>query len=141
MIRIAFAAGAAALVAVLALNARPATAAASTSAKEACVKVFERQRACTTDFIPALVDLRASVDKPKGIAAEAAKPGGRDALIQQALSEWKNDSTDAAIDATCSRIASSPKAAGAKTMADSCVSSPDCPGFVKCVIPLMKQTL
>jgi len=140
MIRFAVAA-AVAVLAVVALNARPATAAANTTAKEACVKVFERQRACTNDFIPALVDLRASIDKPKGIAAEAAKPGGRDALIKQALTEWKSDSTDAAIDQTCGRIANSPKSAGATQMADTCVSSPDCPGFVKCVIPLMKQTL
>ena len=42
---------------------------AAAPAADACIKVFQRQRTCTEVFIPALVDLRVSLDKPKGFAA------------------------------------------------------------------------
>ena len=38
------------------------SAAPSAAVQASCVKVFERQRTCTASFIPALVDLRASLD-------------------------------------------------------------------------------
>ena len=136
-----FLAAAAAVVAVFAFTARPADATAASTAKDACVKLFERQRTCTDQFIPALVDLRVSVDKPKGIAAEGTKPGGRDSLIKKALEEWKNDSTDASIDSLCTRMSSSPKAATLEPITAQCVPSADCSAFVKCVIPMMKPTL
>jgi hypothetical protein len=126
------------VVLILAVTAVTATAAAfaSRSPNPSCVRVFERQRACTQQFIPALVDLRASVDKPHGIAADVAEPGGRERLITQALAEWKDDSSPEGIDRTCSSLMP------AKTRgAEKCLAEPDCDGFVKCVIPMIKPHL
>jgi len=141
MRRLALSLAVSALAVVAVLASRPAAATSATPAKEACVKTFQRQRTCTDAFIPALVDARVSVNKPKGIAEEAAKPGGRDALIKQALEEWKTDSTDTAIDATCTRIASSPRGPAVSAMAAQCAAAADCAAFVQCVVPLMKPSL
>src|SRR5438067_7192500 len=99
-----------AIVAVLALTAcdraeTPQTAAARqqlVDATASCVRLFQRQRTCTQDFIPALVDLRRSLDRPAGIAQ-----GDRQETIAAALEEWKSDSTDEAIGTTCDRMAPS----------------------------------
>jgi hypothetical protein len=138
MRRIVFAALATSAVAVALLVPRLATATVSGPARDTCIKTFQRQRACTRQFIPALVDLRISVGKPHFMVEEAAKPGGRDALIEQALTEWKDDSTDASIAQTCSRMQAfrSPETVSA---AESCLQASDCDGFVQCVMPLIKQ--
>jgi|CXWL01.1.fsa_nt_gi hypothetical protein len=77
--------------------------------------LYERQRACTDAFIPA--------------------------LVEEALAEWKSDSTDAAIATTCDRMASSPMGATALATSDSCVAAPSCGAFVDCIIPLMRKQL
>src|SRR5690348_8118046 len=53
--------------------------ASSSPGLDTCVSMMERQRACTDLYIPALVDLRISLDTPRGIAGEK-----RDELIAQA---------------------------------------------------------
>ena len=108
--------------------------------KDACVKVFQRQRACTDTFIPALVDLRVELDKPAGIAARA-KAEGRQALINAALEEWKEDSKDEAIGKTCDRITANPKAGPMFAASEKCVAQATCGAFVECVIPLMRQQM
>ncbi|HEU4614383.1 MAG TPA: hypothetical protein VFS15_19945, partial [Kofleriaceae bacterium] len=45
-----------------------APAQAGVDPKAVCIEAFTRSRECTDDFIPALVDARASVDQPPGIA-------------------------------------------------------------------------
>src|SRR5688500_6690327 len=65
-----------------------------------CVKSFQRQRECTSTFIPALVDLRVKLDKPSGIAG-IDKAEGRTALVEQAMKEWSEDSKDEAIQSNC----------------------------------------
>jgi hypothetical protein len=110
---------------------------APTPAQQAsCVTLFERQRTCTESFIPALVDLRVSLDRPKGIAA-TAKSDGRDALIAAALAEWKTDSTDASIAKTC---ASMPPGAVTPQM-NTCLAASSCPAFSQCLVPLMRTTI
>ena len=141
MRRLVIALAATTAIALAVLLPRLASATASGPAKAACTRTFERERMCTDAFIPALVDLRASLDKPSGITAEVAKAGGRAALITQALDEWKSDSTDEAIDSTCTRMVLTSKAAAMTSAADTCLSVPDCDGFVRCVIPLMAPHL
>jgi hypothetical protein len=109
--------------------------------KDTCVKLFQRQRACTDTFIPALVDLRVSIDKPAGIADEAKKAGGRDALIAKAKEEWKTDSTDESIGKTCEKIAAAPNAGAMLAASEKCVAQPACGAFVDCIIPLMKKQM
>ncbi|MBK7860578.1 MAG: hypothetical protein IPJ65_18665 [Archangiaceae bacterium] len=109
--------------------------AALTDARGTCVQLFQRQRACTDAFIPALVDLRRELNTPKGIA-EAS----REELIPQALAEWKTDSTDEAIAGQCDRLApqlSAPQVAEGKR----CVSLTACGELVSCVMPLMRAQL
>lgn len=119
-----------------ATQAQPATAA---TPRDTCVAMFERQRACTDLYLPALVDARIANDIPAGIAARAAEPGGRDAMMTTARSEWANDSTDASISATCDDIlAKMPpeQAEGMTGQANQCLATDACQAFVDCVIPM-----
>lgn len=106
-----------------------------TDARASCVQLFQRQRACTDTFIPALVDLRRQLDQPAGIAAAS-----REELIPQALEEWKSDSTDEAIGSQCDRLASE-LPAPAISEAKRCVAFSACGEFVTCVMPLMREHL
>lgn len=107
-----------------------------------CVAVFERQRTCTDEFIPALVDLRIRLDVPPGIA-EAASSEGRDALVAQAMEEWKADSTDEAIAQTCSESLNAPPEAQErmKQTANECLATDGCDAFVTCILPVLEQHL
>jgi hypothetical protein len=117
-------------------QAQPATAG---TPRDTCVALHERQRECTDIYLPALVDARISNDLPAGIAAKAAEPGGRDAIMATAQSEWANDSTDASISATCDNvIAEMPpeQAEGLAAQANQCLAADACQAFVDCVVPL-----
>jgi len=117
--------------------------AAAPSLEPTCVRVFERQRSCTDDFIPALVDARIRADVPPGISARA-QAGERDALIEEAKSEWANDSQDEAIQATCSRIAGSlspEQSQQARESMSTCLATSACGEFVACIVPAIEQRL
>jgi len=124
-------------------KAAPPAAAAKAQAggdtKQLCVDLFTRARTCTNDYIPALVDARAKYDKPPGIA-EAVKKD-RNAVIQEALGEWKNDSTDASISATCDKIAADFANAPQSDidLARSCLAKPDCATYTTCVMPIFEK--
>ena len=107
-------------------------------ARATCVSLFQRQRECTTEFIPALVALRVRLDVPPGIA-EKDREAGRDALVSQAMEEWKNDSTDEAIGRTCDQMASADPEGIQK--AQECLTAQACQPFVDCVIPIVEQHL
>ena len=117
-----------------------AASAPSAATQASCVKVFERQRACSDLFIPALVDLRVSLDKPAGIAA-AVKKDGRQAMISTALEEWQSDSADAAIAKTCASMPGTSQLASSVTSMEKCLGAATCQAFSECVIPLMRATI
>ena len=104
---------------------------------EVCKAMFKRQFECRETFIPALVDLRIKYDAPKGIAAHAAKPGGRDELIGMAQKEYDTDGVDPKRSETCTKIATGlpPEAVAA---ARACAAKTDCAGLVACVTPLQE---
>jgi hypothetical protein len=105
-----------------------------------CVQMFQRQRECTDVFIPALVAARVKHDKPAGIAAEDAA-SGRDALVAHAMEEWKADSTDEAIAATCEKIVASipPEQKDAMVAkGKECLAADSCPAFVDCMLPVIE---
>jgi hypothetical protein len=107
--------------------------------RDTCVATFERQRECTDIYLPALVDARIANDVPAGIAAEAAEPGGRDALVATAQAEWANDSTDASISATCDGVLAEMPPEHVEAMvgqASQCLAAEGCQAFVDCVIPM-----
>jgi hypothetical protein len=118
---------------------RTAQPASAGDAKSRCVEVFSRNRTCTDQFIPALVDLRAKYDQPAGIAAEVA--AHRDDVVAQAKTEWATDSQPAAIDATCTKIASSSGPGDQSQLAgvQACLEQQDCGAYVTCVMPYFEK--
>jgi hypothetical protein len=103
-----------------------------------CASFFQRERECTAQFIPTLVAARVAADKPAGIAAEDAK-NGRDALIAKANEEWATDSTDAAIDAMCTKILEVPPSQDEIDQGTSCMASSDCQAFSDCAVALTSK--
>lgn len=115
---------------------QPTTAGA---AKAKCVEIFTRNRTCTDQYIPALVDLRAKYDQPAGIAADVA--ANRDEVIAHAKTEWATDSLPQAIDATCTQITAN---LSAFTQADAdaaqaCLAHTDCATYTTCFMPLFEK--
>ncbi len=104
-------------------------------ARGTCVKLFERQRACSEQYIPALVDVRRELDRPAGIAK-----ANRAEVVSAAFAEWKDDSTDEAIAATCDRMAGALPAPAIGT-AKGCIAMGPCGEFVQCVTPLVRAQL
>lgn len=101
-----------------------------------CVQVFQRARACTDAFIPALVDSRARTNRPAGIAD--AVRADRDGVIAQAKTEWATDSTDDAIAGNCHQLAGVADPGQVDTAAG-CLAQADCAGFTSCVIPVFEK--
>jgi len=127
------------------VDAPPATAeqplvapAATTTTDQICRSLMQRQRACTDDFIPALVDARVRIDNPPGVA-DRERSIGRDALVKEALTEWANDSQDAAIESVCDEIAQSvspTRDAELRDAVSQCLAQTGCEAFVACAVPL-----
>ena len=107
---------------------------------EACKAMFARQYECRATFIPALVDLRVKYDVPQGIAAHAAKPGGRDELIGMAQKEYDTDGVDPKRTEMCKGVAPRfpPEVVAA---ARKCAATTDCASLVTCVTPLQEMRL
>ena len=127
------------------IDSPPATAekplvapAATTTTDQICRSLMQRQRACTDSFIPALVDARVGADNPPGIA-DQERSIGRDAVVREALAEWKNDSQDSAIDDVCDDIAQSvspTRDAELRDAVSQCLGQTGCAAFVACAVPL-----
>jgi hypothetical protein len=105
-------------------------------AKALCVEVFTRNRTCTDQYIPALVDLRAKYDQPAGIAAEVA--ANRAGVIAQAKTEWATDSLPEVIDATCTKITGSLGEAD-QAGVQACLANQDCAAYTACVMPYFEK--
>ena len=116
-------------------QAAPKAAPASTDAQAVCVQLFTRNRECTDDYLPALVDLRAKLDQPAGIAEKVKQD--RNAILAQARTEWAEDSTDAAIAATCGKV-SDADAANAEGV-NACLAEATCAGHTACVMPYFEK--
>jgi hypothetical protein len=116
-------------------------AASAQAMQQQCVATMARSRACTDQYVPALVDARARLDRPSGIAA--AVHSDRDGVVAQARSEWIKDSTDEAIAERCRAIVAhpTPEAQADVAGAQRCVAQADCGGFVACVMPIIEQHL
>jgi hypothetical protein len=116
-------------------TAQPAAAA---TPRDTCVSVLTRQRECSDVYLPALVDARIQHDKPAGIAARA-EAEGRDTIIGLAPEEYVNDSTDAAIGATCDDAMTKlppDQIDGLVQQANQCLAADACQAFTDCVIPM-----
>jgi hypothetical protein len=119
------------------------TALAGEDATAICTSVITRQRECSGTFVPALVDLRIRLDRPAGIAARGSGDG-RAALVAAALDEWRADSTDQAIAATCSAVRGSAKSRSIDhhlVRAEDCLAQDSCDAFVSCLEPVLESFL
>jgi hypothetical protein len=118
------------------------TAPTPNSSMATCVALFQRQRACTDVFLPALVDLRVKLNVPDGIA-EWEKEEGRQALIDKAHTEWASDSTDPAIDAQCQKLVQDPQAGSPQSIEaiNQCLGESACGEFVDCTLPILQAHL
>jgi len=107
---------------------------------DTCVAAFRRQRDCTDTYIPALVDARVRADKPAGIAAKD-KEMGRDGLVAAALEEWKSDSTDQAIDRTCTNITNDEQDGAPELVerAKHCLAESECAAFSACAVDIVSS--
>lgn len=109
-----------------------------------CRESFARQKTCTDDFIPALVDARIELDLPAGIAAEGKKDGGRDALIAKAKQEWAEDSKPEAVAMKCTEMSGKVPAEQKAELMEAhkkCLAISDCKEYVQCVMPITKKML
>lgn len=112
--------------------------AATTTTDQICRSLMRRQRGCTAQFIPALVEARVRIDSPPGLAARQREIG-RDALIEAALEEWESDAAEPNIAALCDEIARSispEKDALLRSSVSTCLAQPGCEEFVSCAVPL-----
>jgi len=103
-----------------------------------CIALLARLRTCSEQYVPALVDLRARVDVPPGIAAQVATD--RNAVIAQAVRQWRSDSTDAAIAASCERLAELPTPQEVDRVG-ACFAQHDCEPFVSCMTPIFEARM
>lgn len=120
-------------------SAAPKAAPVTSDAQAACVQLFTRNRECTDDYIPALVDLRARLDMPAGVADKVKQD--RAAVIAHAKEEWANDSTDQAIAATCQQVTANLSEAD-KADADglqACMAEASCAAHTACVMPFFEK--
>lgn len=106
-----------------------------------CVQSFTRDRTCTAEYIPSLVDVRAKLDQPPGIAAQVKQD--RAGVIAKAQAEWAEDSKDEHIAAHCTQMtAHLPDAA--RALGDAvrgCLAKADCASYVACMEPVEEQLM
>lgn len=101
-----------------------------------CQAYYVRQRSCVDDYLSALIDLRAELDMPKGVAAEV-KSVGKPALVEKARVEWTSDTEQPKVDAICDAMATRTPADQVERLlkqGDTCAATPDCKAFAKCAV-------
>jgi hypothetical protein len=122
---------------------KPEPASSTGEAQKVCVDSFTHSRTCTDLYIPSLVDTRAKLDIPAGIAAEVKQD--RDGVIAKAKVEWATDSTDENIAAHCQQMtAHMPDDAQAHALADAvraCEAQTECAAYVACMEPVQEQLI
>ncbi|MGE0872547.1 MAG: hypothetical protein AB7P03_28595 [Kofleriaceae bacterium] len=120
-------------------EAAPASTAQGGDDHQLCVQLFTRNRECTDQYIPALVDARAKYDQPPGIAEKVK--ADRDGVIAIAKGEWAEDSKDDAIARTCQQLVANmtDEQRGSVDQARSCLTQTDCGAYTTCVMPLFEK--
>ncbi len=117
--------------------AKPASAQPAADFQTSCMTVMQRNRTCTDDYLPALVDMRARADSPPGIREEVAKD--RAGVIAHAREEWATDSTDEAFARNCQMLAQRSFPADAAERAQACMAKDTCGEYVPCIISVMES--
>jgi hypothetical protein len=117
-------------------KAQPAS--STGDAQQLCVETFTRSRTCTDEYIPSLVDTRAKLDKPPGIAEEVKND--RAGVIAKAMAEWAEDSKDENIARTCQSLTEKFTDAQKPAMdaARACLAKDACTDYVACIQPVFE---
>ena len=135
---------------------RPATTAASTPTtspaaaediRPMCAEEIRRELSCQDDFVPMIVDVRSKLDLPKGMAERTRTPAGRDEVIAEARVLFAKDYAVDKIPAVCeqrqAQVAGIPPEVveQLKVMSAACAAEKDCPGFTRCMAPILEKML
>ena len=110
-------------------------------AQQLCVETMTKNRTCTDEYIPSLVDTRAKIDKPAGIAEKVK--ADRAGVIAQAKAEWAEDSKDENIARNCQAMTEH-MTEDARPMMDqlrTCLAKDACGDYVPCVQPVFEQLM
>lgn len=120
---------------------QPASNANADDAQKVCVTSFTHNRTCTDQYIPSLVDTRAKLDAPAGIAEQVK--ADRDGVIAKAKVEWATDSTDENIARHCQQMtANMPDSARAMIDAvRACEAQTECAAYVTCMQPIEEKLI
>jgi hypothetical protein len=121
--------------------AKPAPAAAQPAStaddpQALCVQAFTHNRTCTAEYIPALVDTRAKLDLPPGMADMVKQD--RAGVIAKANAEWAEDSKDENIARHCTQMTANLPAEALSLMDEvrACQTQTDCTAYVACIEPV-----
>jgi hypothetical protein len=100
-----------------------------------CKAHYAHQVSCTDDYLSALLDLRISVDMPKGIADEA-KQKGKPALLKLARVELDRDMAPDRVEAICNAMTKVPPDQVDRLMKDGqhCAEMTECKAFAACAV-------
>jgi hypothetical protein len=117
---------------------KPAAPAPRTAAElgPMCERFYVHQRRCVTEYLGALVDVRAEYDQPPGIAAHV-KEAGRDAVIAEARVEWDRDTTPERTAMICqAMVEKTPPEHVERLLKDgeTCEAITECGAFAKCAV-------
>jgi hypothetical protein len=101
-----------------------------------CLQHYAHEQRCADDYLGALLDLRISVDMPKGIADEA-KAKGKPALVELARVELARDLAPEKVDAICKAMATQTPPDQVQhlvTDGQRCAAAPSCKEFAACAV-------
>lgn len=114
-------------------SAAAAPSASASTPHDVCLVAMKKSRACGELFLPALMDARVRVDRPKGIAARY-QAEGREKMLAIAREEFKVDYTDERIAAHCKALSEKPADVQERVIAGdrACLAKTDCEAFVAC---------
>jgi hypothetical protein len=120
--------------------AKPESAQAASAGdfQTACMTVMQRNRTCTAEYIPALVDMRARIDKPAGIKDAVAQD--RAGVIAKANEEWVGDSTDEVFARVC-QAAQQHATPEAAEQAKACMAKDTCAEYAPCITAVMEPSM
>ncbi|MBI4701675.1 MAG: hypothetical protein HY744_11045 [Deltaproteobacteria bacterium] len=106
-------------------------------ATAACTSMMDKAVSCKDPFVEMLVDLRAELDFPKGIA-KRAKSFEKPKLLADAKKELATDFADPKRTETCGAMAKKIAQADIDAV-KACVAKADCKEFAACLKPTQKK--